>query len=318
MAQTVLKRLFGGGKPRASKSVAPDARQPGHITLALGGGGARGLAHLGAIEVLLDAGFTIERIVGVSIGSLAGALFCFEPDILAVQRRALGYLLSPAFQEHQRTMFGARPQPGEQTTGGIFSWYDRIQSYLRANQIFNRVIRKPSLLPGVLLQDVVEHLLPDANIADAKVPLSIVAADLRSGHKVILENGPLRKAVQSSAALPGIFPPVEYNQMLLCDIGVFYSLPTTEARAYATSSVVAIDVSSDLRPLPHCDSAFDVLMRMDEIGESLFRKHVRSDADFVIRPDVSGIEWFDFSTCEQLIDIGRVAAQRMVTATASP
>lgn len=283
------------------------------LTLALGGGGARGVAHLGVIEVLLEAGFEIERIVGISIGSLAGALCAFEPDIHRVQRRALDYLLSPSFQRHQRVLFGAHPAPGEVSTGGLFTWYKRVQDYLRANRLFHRVIRNPSLLPGVILQDVVDHLLPEVDIASSVVPLSIVAVDLRSGKRVVLERGPLRDAVRGSSSLPGIFPPVELGKMLLCDVGVLYSLPTTVARGYGPEYVVAVDVSSGIKPLPDCETAFDVLMRMDEIGESLFRDYASKSADLVIHPQVSGIEWFDFSASEQLLEAGRVAAREALT-----
>jgi NTE family protein len=277
------------------------------LILALGGGGARGVAHLGVIEVLLDAGFEIDRIVGVSIGSLAGALFAFDPDIRRVQQHALQYLLSKEFQEHQRTLFGTRPKPGEVNTGGVFSWYSRVKKYLRANQLFYRMVRSPALLPGIVLHEVVEHLLPDADIAAATIPLSIVAVDLRSGHKVVLERGSLRDAVRGSSSLPGIFPPVDFGGMSLCDVGVFDSLPTTVARSYGPQCLVAVDVSTALKRLDKCESAFDVLVRMDEIGEALFRKHVRSAADIVICPEVAGIEWFDFSSPRELLAIGRKA-----------
>ena len=107
-----------------------------------------------------------------------------------------------------------------------------------------------------MLQDVVDNLIPDADISDAVIPLSVVAVDLRSGHMVVLEKGPLRDAVRASASLPGIFPPIPFNGMLLCDVGVFYSLPTTVARTYAPKKcLVAVDVSSDLSPLPACETA---------------------------------------------------------------
>ncbi len=279
-------------------------------TLALGGGGARGVAHLGVIQSLLEAGLSIDRIVGVSIGSLAGAMYAFDPDIKHAQQTALDYLLSEPFQRHQQMMFGAHGAGGDaENTGGVFAWYSRAKDYLRANRIFHRVISHPSLLPAVVLRDVVDHLLPDADIADAKIPLSIVAVDLRSGHKVILERGSVREAVRASSALPAIFPPVEFEGMLLCDVGVFYSLPTTVARSYGKDQVIAVDVSTDLRRIPDCGTALDVLMRMDEIGESLFRKHVREAADLVIRPDVSGIQWFDFSSPGPLINTGLKAGR---------
>ncbi len=284
------------------------------LTLALGGGGARGVAHLGVIESLLDADMRIERVVGVSIGSLAGAIYAFNPDIRGAIKHTLAYLLSPEFQKHQKTLFGASPKPGEATTGGYFSWYDRVARYLRGHRIFRRFVTGPSLLPGIVLQDVVDALLPDADISEAKIPLSIVAVDLRSGHRVLLEKGRLRDAVRASSALPGIFPPVEIDQMLLCDVGVLYSLPTTESRSYPSHCLVAVDVSSSLRPLPHCDSAFDVMVRMDEIGEAMFRKHVREVADVVIRPSVSDVEWFDFSRCEKLVAAGRAAGREQARA----
>lgn len=267
------------------------------------------MAHLGVIESLVDAGLSIERIVGVSMGSLAGALFAFNPDIRAVQEQALDYLLSPSFQKHQQTLFGARPAPGDLATGGLFTWYDRVKGYLRANRLFKRVIRSPSLLPGIILHDVVDHLLPDADIAEAVIPLSVVAVDLRSGNTVVLEKGPLRDAVRGSSSLPGIFPPVELDGMLLCDVGVFYSLPTTVARSYQPKRLVAVDVGTELKPLTRCETALDVLMRMDEIGESLFRKHVSDVAHLIIRPDVAEIEWFDFSSCNELIEAGRAAGR---------
>lgn len=282
------------------------------ITLALGGGGARGIAHLGVIRGLVRAGFTVERIVGVSSGSLAGALFAFNPDIESVVHRTLGYLLSPGFQSHQRTLFGASPGPGEVTTGGVFSWYARVMGYLRTNRMFHRVVSQPALLPGMVLTDFVTHQLPDADLVDAQIPMTVVAVDLRSGHKVAFERGPVRELVRASSSLPGIFPPVELDGMQLCDIGVFYSLPVTVARSYHPTCLVAVDVSSGLRSLPHCHTALDVMMRMDEIGETLFRKQVRYEADYVISPRVGGIEWFDFSKSKRLFDAGFEAARQMV------
>lgn len=304
----------GGGLSRTTVSRLKDVERATmdsrSTSLALGGGGARGMAHLGVIESLLEAEVSIDRIVGVSIGSLAGAMYAFNPDVRNCQQAALEYLTSDSFQRHQKIMFGAKGGDGEaQTTGGVFAWYSRAKDYLRANRIFHRVISHPSLLPGVVLRDVVDNLLPDADIAEATIPLSIVAVDLRSGHKVILERGSVREAVRASSSLPGIFPPVEFEGMLLSDVGVFYSLPTTVARSYGLHQVIAVDVSSDMRRIQDCGTAFDVLMRMDEIGESLFRKHVRDAADLVIRPDVSGIQWFDFSSPQELIDTGRTAGR---------
>ena len=280
------------------------------ITLALGGGGARGLAHLGVIEVLVDAGYEIERIVGVSIGSLTGAAFAFDPDIYRVQERTMSYLQTPEFQVQQEYLLGENGNGENEATGGLFGWYTHLKNYMRSKHRFIRVVNHPSLLSGDILESVVEHLVPDADIAAAKIPLSIVAVDLLSGHRIVLEGGSARKATQGSSSMPGIFPPVEFRDMLLSDLGVLDSLPTVVARSYDPTCLVAVDVASEIQQADRFDSAMDVLLRMDEVSENLFRKHFRNIADIVIKPEVHETDWFDFRDRVSLLEAGRKAAER--------
>jgi NTE family protein len=222
----------------------------------------------------------------------------------------LDYLLSEAFQRQcQRHLFGTRPAAGEAAPASIFSWYGRVGRYLRANRLFHRVVTRPSLLPAKVLDDVIAALVPDADIADAPVPLSIVAVDLLSGRRAVLERGPVRKAVRASKSLPAIFPPVEWDGMLLSDIGVFDSLPTAAARSYTSGPVIAVDVASVAGTRARCDNALEVLLRMDEISECLYRHHSRQAADLIITPAVAETEWFDFSRPLQLVEAGRAAAR---------
>lgn len=280
------------------------------VTLALGGGGARGVAHLGVIEEVLRAGWDVGRVFGISIGSLAGAMYAFDPEIDVVQRRALDYLLSAEFAERQRDLLQAKPLDAD-APGGMFAWYHSVVEYLQAHQKLTRAITRRSLLPGALLEEVCQHLLPDADIADAVIPLGVVAVDLHSGEPVVLERGPLRIAVQASASLPGIFPPVELDGRLLCDLGVVASLPARMARQMEALPVIAVDVASPLKPV-QCATALDVLMRMMEIGEWMFRDELRRAADVVIEPDVGDIHWADFSKSASLVEIGRTAAREVL------
>jgi NTE family protein len=277
------------------------------VTLALGGGGARGVAHLGVIEEVLRSGWTVGRVIGISIGSLAGAMFAFDPDIDVVQQRALDYLLSPGFLQRQQELLRARPLD-DTTPGGLFAWYHSVVEYLQAHHKLTRAITRRSLLSGALLEEVCDHLLPDADIADAEIPLGVVAVDLYTGEPVVLERGPLRTAVQASASLPGIFPPVQFDGRLLCDLGVVASLPARIARKFEPCPVIAVDVASRLK-FVECATALDVLMRMMEIGEWMFRDELRAAADVLIEPDVGEIHWADFSQSAALIQIGRDAAR---------
>ncbi len=282
------------------------------ITLALGGGGARGLAHLGIIEVLIEQGYSIRRIVGVSMGSLVGAMVATGDEPAKIRKKALHYLLSERFKKHQQALFGMGSSSADQSSG-YFSWYYRIEEFLKANRLFRRIVTQPGMLPGILLEDVMKNLVEEKNIEQLPIPLSVVAVDLVSGHQVILEHGPLREAVRGSSSLPGIFPPVPFDEMQLCDTGTFCSLPARIARSYGHVPVVAVEVSSDVVPGIRCHTALDVLMRVDEIGENYWRKQVRHRADLLIRPNVSQVPWYDFTAAEYLFDLGRKAAQQAMS-----
>lgn len=282
--------------------------RPPRVCLALGGGGARGIAHLGAIAAVRETSIEVERFVGVSIGALAGALCAFDPNIDRVISRTTQYLTSAEFRAKQEAMFGtAKPKTVEEE--GLFAWYERVKGYLRGRSMMSRIFRRPSLLPAALVRDIVECLVPDADISDTDIPLNIVAVDLLTGHRVVLQSGPVRDAILASTAIPGIFPPVEFDGMLLCDIGVFESLPTAVAASYARDLTFAVDVGPDLGQIDKCETALDVLMRMDEIAERQHRRETLASADLVIRPEVSDVQWFDFTRPDHLIDAGRRAGR---------
>ena len=287
--------------------------------VALGGGGARGLAHLGALELIGEFGIRTERIVGVSIGSLVGALFAVDPDIYRVQAKAIELLYSPIFLERSGLLAGPAARLSERdglpsqsgfSENWCGSWYKRLKRTVANSRRLRRALTGPSLMRDNLLRETIDHLLPDIDIADTEIPLSIVAADLHSGHRVVLERGSLREAVKASTLIPGFFPPVPWGDGMLVDIGVLDSLPTTVARAHSSQLVIGVDVGSDHTPIEECGTTIEVMMRMDEIAERMIRRQKMELADIVIRPDVGKRMWFDFSRPEQLIEEGRIAGRR--------
>lgn len=271
--------------------------------LALGGGGARGLAHFGAAQAVYESGIQVQRVVGISIGSLAGAMLAQDVPPADVQQELLRYLASDDFGSKQASLFGSQ-STGGRANSGLLGWYDQIKSYLWARHLLGRVFRRRSLLPGGVLEQVIAALVPDIDISQLPVPLSIVAVDLKSGHSIVLERGPLRRAIAASAAIPGIFPPVEWEGMLLCDLGVLDSLPTEVARSYASDLVIGVDVGPYLSRDERCESALHVMLRMDEIGERLLRRYSLLRADILIQPNVGHCPWFDFGNAERMIRRG--------------
>jgi NTE family protein len=282
--------------------------------LALGGGGARGLAHLGVIEILHQMPFTIERFVGVSIGSLAGALCAVDHDDQRLQQRVVSYLTSEAFLSKQAALFSAAPEAEEPSTSGLFEWYHQVRRFLGARRKLANLFSKPALLAEDVMQDVVDTLLPDMDIRDLKVPLSIVALDLYSGRKIVLTEGSLKDAVMASTAIPGVFPPVKWDSMLLCDVGMMDAIPAKIASSYGADLTISVDVGAQLEPIERCPTAVDVFLRLGDIGEHLMRDYTRGLSDFLIRPDVASTSWYDFSAPNSLIVTGRQAAREFLAA----
>ena len=275
--------------------------------IALGGGGARGLAHLGVLQAIGESGVQIERIVGVSMGSLAGALCAIAPDASHAQAKAIQLLRSPIFQQKQSMLFGSNPAD-EQWAGGIFSWYGRAKRYLQAHRKLTKAVTSPALMSDEALQQAIDQLLPDIDLQELPIPMSVVSVDLLSGQRVVLERGSLRKAVRASTAIPGIFPAVPWGDMLLSDIGVIESVPALVARSYATDLTIAVDVGQTINRIKKCDTAIEAMLRMDDICERMIRPKLLSAADVLIQPDVGHCPWFDFTQPERLIDEGRRAA----------
>jgi NTE family protein len=277
-------------------------------TIALGGGGARGAAHLGVMQRVAETRLDVRRLVGVSMGALVGAMCAAEPDIHKVRQRAVEMLRSHSFVSKQHLLCGTAHRPGRTAGTGMFSWFQRLKRYVLTHHKCSRVVTGPALLGGELLREAVECLVPDIDIRDTVTPISIVAADLRSGQKIVLETGSLRTAVEASMAIPGVFPPVEHQGMLLCDIGAIDSLPIDIARSYSHDIAIGVDVSQAPSVARECSTALDVMVSMEEIGERMLRRKVLPEADLIIRPHVHGIAWFDFDRVETLIDAGYRAA----------
>lgn len=275
--------------------------------LALGGGGARGVAHLGVIEELSKTPIRIERYVGVSIGALAGALSAEDHDTVHLQKKVVDYLTSDVFQSKQAALFSTAPEADEPATSGLFAWYHQVRRFLGARRKLAALFGRSALLENDVMQDIVDALIPDIDISETATPLSIVALDLLSGKEVVLTKGSLKDAVMASAAIPGVFPPVPFDNLLLCDIGMMDAIPAAVAKSYGADLTIAVDVGAEVHPVETCATAADIFLRLSDVGESIVRNYTIGIADVVIRPAVAHTPWYDFSDPEALIALGRAA-----------
>jgi len=185
-------------------------RGPRKIGLALSGGGVRGLAHIGVLKVLTEAEIPIYAIAGTSAGGLIGALY------------AAG--ISPQRMEEEAL---------------------RMTSPRRLLSFLNRALPFRGILSAQKVAEYLESFLDDLTFDQLRILLAVVAVDLNSGQKVVLNEGRVVDAVRATTALPGLISPVERDGQLLVDGGLLDNLPADVARRMGAERVVAVDISTD-------------------------------------------------------------------------
>lgn len=285
-SSTLLRRILRQRRPR--------------IGLALGGGGARGLAHLGVLRVLEDT-IKIDLIVGTSMGAVVGGAYAQEPEARALAARVIQYLESREEEEELAVRRVLRAPSGR-----LPRWANSFLQYYS----LTRDARRSSLLEGELLRRMVAALLKDEPIERARIPFSAVAVDLLSGEVVVLDHGPIRAAVEASAAIPGVFPPVRLDDRLLVDGAVGSLIPVEEARGQGADAVIAVDVGQELEKARPPERGIDLLFRADEITRANLNRLQLRQADLVIRPRVGRLQWFEFAHYRRIIEQGAEAARK--------
>ena len=253
--------------------TAPQLPRP-KIALVLGGGAARGFAHVGVIRALEQEKIPIDMIVGTSVGSLIGAIYASDLNSFELEWTAFSLEKDNVFDF---TVFSAF------TTMGPVKG-DRIEEFVKA---------KVSV----------------ANIEDLKIPFAAVATDLNRGTRVVLDHGPVARAVRASSAIPGVFNPVEHQGRLLVDGGVVDNIPISVAREKGADVVIAVDISENVINF-NITNLIDVVLQSVNI---MFSENVgfrKRDADVLIAPSVGNVAMLDFTQKKRCMQAGIEAAQK--------
>lgn len=267
--------------------------------LALGGGGARGFAHIGVLQELDRHLLPVRSITATSMGAIVGAMYACMGSGDAVSEKwqeALARDLIPS------PPHSSRSRGREQKERPLLQAARRFRNRL----VVSFALHQPSMLDGSSIAEAIEFLLPDVDIEDLPLQFSAIATDLETGQGITLKNGPLRTAVKASGAIPGVLPAVEIEGRFLVDGGVIAETPVREARATGRP-VFAVDVSMDLGRRSDDDIALDTMMRAQTITASALRKHQIRDARWVLQPEVGHAAWSDWNLYEQLVEAGAEA-----------
>ncbi|MBX9687205.1 MAG: patatin-like phospholipase family protein, partial [Candidatus Obscuribacterales bacterium] len=280
----------------SEQSIAPKSNNV-KVGLALAGGGARGCAHIGVLRVLKEEGVPIDCISGTSIGAIVGGLYSSGTSLEQIEK----YMCSKELMRAYQTV----PLPVRLALVPIFfvphlfGWHPYDGLY-RGNR-FAKFIRNSAASEN-------------KNIESFKIPFSAVAANLLDGKAYPIDKGDIGKAVQASSAIPFLRRPVEIGDKLFVDGGIVENLPTDKARELGAEFVIAVDIDDDLKI--HSKEDFrkigSVARRAVNMQLSALDSFQRPKADFVIHPDVTGIELLDGSPKDALkaIKAGEDAARK--------
>lgn len=275
------------------------------LGLALGGGAARGLAHIGVFRALEERDIPISVIAGTSMGALIGAMYAEMLDSRKVEEKFKKYLKSETFNKTRISYLGEADEDSQ----GVFV---KFQQIAKRGIFYAKSFSQSSFIDEEVTVANFAELVSDIDICELKIPFCATAVNLNTGDEHLFTKGPLRTAVRASCALPGILPPVEYEEMILVDGGWLSAVPINEARKIGADTVVGIDVKSQLSPLRTIGHSFDVIMRADAITRYKLAEMKINDADLAIRPDTYVAHWADFSLIDEIIAAGYRETKRKI------
>ncbi|MFW5643010.1 MAG: patatin-like phospholipase family protein [Alkalispirochaeta sp.] len=248
-------------------------REPPRIGLALGGGAARGIAHIGVLKVIEEAGLPISAVAGTSVGSIVGALM------------AAGLSWREIYEVSRN-----------------IGWSKLLQLSFSGLGI----------VKTSRLETLVEEIVGDRNIEDLSIPFAAIAVDIGTFEEVVFTSGPVARAVRASSSIPGIFEPVMDGDRALVDGGVTNNLPTDHTRALGATTVIAVELNAHMESQGPPANLFDVSYRSFAALMLNTSREGRADADVLIEPAIGHIMYHDLGKAQELFDAGEEAARRVL------
>ncbi len=249
------------------------------VGLALGGGAARGLAHIGVLRVIEREGIPVDLITGTSIGAIVGALYAQgkkADEILEIARD-----------------FGTH----------------------RLSYLVDMSLPRTGLVKGKKLEDKLAQLYEGAKFTDLKLPFKCMATDLDTGKVVVMDKGLVWTAVRASISLPVILALTSRENKYLVDGGLVDPVPVDVVRNMGADIVIAVNVMPDTKNKSESEPGiFDVIMQTISIMNSHLVKESLAGADIVIEPDVARFKLSDFHKVDECVSAGEEAADNAVPA----
>lgn len=266
---TVRAQPMDGGLQLKGEN-SPMERKP-RVALVLGAGSARGLAHIGVLQVLLENHVPFDLVVGSSMGAMVGTIYACGADV---------YML------------------------------DKMVENMNTNLLFDVGVPNLGFIAGKRISTFLDLLTKRKKFADLDLDVVVVATDLLTGQRILIEDGPITEAVRASISLPGIFAPVVKDDMVLVDGAVIDRLPVEVARLKGADLIIAVDVTYGPCKKTVIKNTMDVILNsLDIMGKHHFDS-IMPHADVLIQPAVGHISPKEFERSREIVDLGRQAAER--------
>jgi len=243
------------------------------IGVALGGGAARGLAHIGVLQVLLENKIPIDYMSGCSAGAIIGALYCTGSDM---------YLL------------------------------EKVLSNMNERSILDFTIPKKGFIKGEKAEGIIKILTKNKSFEQCAIPFAVVACDLVSAKCITISQGQLHSAIRASISIPGVFEPVEWGEMLLVDGGVTNRVPIDAVRSMGANYTIAVDVAYRGWQREKPKNIVDILVQSFEMSNWETVQRLLIDSDVLLEPDVVDFNLTSLAQTAQCIKKGREATEAVI------
>jgi NTE family protein len=261
--------LRGHAALHSDALLANESACPG-VALALGGGFARGFAHLGVLQVLEENHIAISHIAGTSVGSILGAAYASGAPLAQIMATC-------------RTL----------KFRDIARWH----------------VSRLGLATNHRLADLIERVFVSQTFENLRIPMAVVATNLNTGDPVVFTEGNVVDPIRASCAFPGIFEPVEIGTRWLVDGGLIAPVPTQAARNMGAKHVVGVSVGMPEGDRGKPTNIFQVVSRAVCAAQKHQLEMWERHADLIIRPDVQSLKWDDFHRADEAIEAGKIAAK---------
>jgi len=285
-------------------SLSLHAQERPKIGLVLSGGGAAGLAHIGAIKVIEEAGIPIDYIGGTSMGSIVGALY------------ALGFSpadMEKALSESDWEKLLSDQVPREDLT---FEVKEELEKYFFSFPVTKTGIQLPSgLVVGHNIINMLAGLTWSAydkrEFSEFPTPFVCIGADIEKGEQVVMKSGVLHDVLRASMAIPTAFTAVEVDDKLMIDGGYLNNFPAGQVKLMGADIIIGIDVQRELRTKAELNSMVEILKQASALVREDANERNRDLCDILIRPRTPGASTLSFGMVDEIVKNGEIKAREM-------